>query len=216
MTDALRILESSYGSDHEQIADALVRLGWIKMTNRDAKDALKNLVRAAKIREQHFAKDSWQVAEVKNLVAWALAMLGQSQKSQVVLNTYYPFFKKEYRKFWNEDPPEKPDFELMRMFFITMRKGEELDTLDALNAADKSSSSKIGCFVATVTYGTHNLRQLDKLRYFRDNRLCKTSSGRYFIRMYYKYGPSLAKIVDKSYFAKNITKTVLDFIVRFI
>ena len=61
-----------------------------------------------------------------------------------------------------------------------------------------------GCFVATAVYGTYRHPDLTVLRGFRDNYLRQTSFGRRFISMYYKYGPSLANFVKRSYLLRLV------------
>lgn len=51
------------------------------------------------------------------------------------------------------------------------------------------------CFVATAAYSP-NAKELDSLYYFRNNKLASKKLGRFLIKLYYKVGPSLAKIVS--------------------
>ena len=50
-----------------------------------------------------------------------------------------------------------------------------------------------GCFIATAAYGTSLHADLNVLRHFRD-----TSMPRSLIELYYKYSPSVARIIGKS------------------
>ena len=54
---------------------------------------------------------------------------------------------------------------------------------------------KSGCFVATAAMGSPFDPQVMVLREFRDQCLCRTRSGRAFIRFYYFLGPSLADFI---------------------
>ncbi|OQX53734.1 MAG: hypothetical protein B5M53_06585 [Candidatus Cloacimonas sp. 4484_209] len=54
------------------------------------------------------------------------------------------------------------------------------------------------CFIATAAYGTPFVDEIDVLRYWRDNTLCNSSSGRRFMDLYYKISPPIAKVISKS------------------
>ena len=67
-----------------------------------------------------------------------------------------------------------------------------------------------------MAYGDYDHPQVIKLRHYRDNTLQKTALGRLFIRVYYKYSPTLVKVLkDKSFVNKTIRK-ILDGLVRVI
>lgn len=216
LREALRILEQSYGSENKQISDVLSRLGWIKITQRRAKEALPDLVRAVKIAEANYPADSWRVIRPKNLIAWALAMLGRSAESQKIMNTYMALFRRQYQDLWGEPPPEPPDFDLIRMFYINMEKAEKLDRQAELNKLGQKNSGKKACFVATVAYGDEDCIELDKLRAFRDNRLKEYSFGRVFTKFYYRYGHHASAYLVKRPFLRKLVKKILDFFVNFL
>lgn len=48
------------------------------------------------------------------------------------------------------------------------------------------------CFIATVTYGSPMAEEIQVLRRFRDRTLKRSSSGRWFIQQYERYGPIAA------------------------
>lgn len=77
----------------------------------------------------------------------------------------------------------------------------------------KSSNSK-ACFVATVVYNDPMCHELDILRNWRDTSLTENMVGRAFIRLYYRYGMYLAKVVDKSSTLKKAVKKPLDCLVN--
>jgi preprotein translocase subunit SecA len=77
----------------------------------------------------------------------------------------------------------------------------------------RNSSS---CFVATVAYGTPLNEELDLLRSWRDSVLRKYTFGRIFIRYYYRYGPALARWVDRSETVKRWTRVGLSYFLRHI
>jgi len=73
------------------------------------------------------------------------------------------------------------------------------------NTYNQSSSSS-SCFVATVAYGTPLTEELDILRLWRDKVLKLSKLGSAFVRYYYRYGPYLATIVEKSDWLKAVVR----------
>lgn len=59
-------------------------------------------------------------------------------------------------------------------------------------------SGKKGCFVATAVYGDDSAPEVLVLRQWRDTALVRYSTGRYFIRWYYRHGPTLANVAATS------------------
>lgn len=78
------------------------------------------------------------------------------------------------------------------------------------------SKSGVTCFVASATYGDPDHRDVQDLRHFRDHTLIRTSVGRAFINCYWKIGPLLAKIVERSVVAKLFSKFIISRLVRLI
>ncbi|MGY8813725.1 MAG: peptidylprolyl isomerase [Gammaproteobacteria bacterium] len=66
-----------------------------------------------------------------------------------------------------------------------------------------------GCFIATAAYGSYMHPQVYKLREFRDNVLMKTSYGRDFISLYYKYSPPIATVIAENQFLRIVTRLLL-------
>ena len=58
-----------------------------------------------------------------------------------------------------------------------------------------SQGSGGGCFVATAAYGCDLHDDVVVLRQFRDRCLMKSASGRVFVSLYYRFGPTLATLV---------------------
>lgn len=66
------------------------------------------------------------------------------------------------------------------------------------NGPSRSSNSSSGdCFVATAAFGTPLAKEIQVLRWYRDNKLRKSVTGRKFISFYYKYGPHVARSIRK-------------------
>lgn len=65
---------------------------------------------------------------------------------------------------------------------------------------------KEGCFIATVCYGSYDTEELIILRNYRDNILLKTVIGKIFVKFYYLFSPSFARLLTHSKFLTNILK----------
>ena len=76
--------------------------------------------------------------------------------------------------------------------------------------AIQSFLSSIGCYIATMAYGSYNAPEVMVLRRFRDERLKKTFFGRVFIANYYAFSPLLVKFVQKTGFADRFIRRKLD------
>lgn len=78
------------------------------------------------------------------------------------------------------------------------------------------SKSGTTCFVATAAYGDANHPDVVFLRLFRDMVLTQYSSGRTFINLYWRIGPSLAYYVSKLMVLKNISRWLISRLVIFL
>ncbi len=78
------------------------------------------------------------------------------------------------------------------------------------------SKSGATCFVASVAYGDPNHADVMFLRNYRDTTLVKTSLGRGFIYLYWRVGPRLAKVVDKSILLRNLSRYIISKIVEIL
>lgn len=66
-----------------------------------------------------------------------------------------------------------------------------------------------GCFVATAVFGDYDHPIVKDFRYFRDNYLNKYSSGKQFIKIYYTYGPILARLAYKNILIANLLRYLI-------
>ena len=70
--------------------------------------------------------------------------------------------------------------------------------------------TSIGCYIATMAYGSYNAPEVMVLRRFRDEKLKKTFFGRVFIANYYAFSPLLVKFVKKTGIADKFIRRRLD------
>lgn len=119
--------------------------------------------------------------------------------------------------------------------YVTGKKATE-DHIDAWNMIDKSgkmtrqkveseiktgagkmrieSTSGATCFVASVAYGNPNHADVMFLRWYRDNVLLNSTTGRIFTAIYWKFGPYIAKAVKPFDSARAVSKWVISKIVK--
>lgn len=95
-----------------------------------------------------------------------------------------------------------------------VRDEEGVDFLKrATNNVDTMrSTAKGGCYVATAVYGPDSPK-LAPLRWLRDEVLLKHLAGRAFVRLYYRYGPALARLTIARGWAVRGMRRVLDILV---
>ncbi|SLM30790.1 hypothetical protein MTBBW1_2410008 [Desulfamplus magnetovallimortis] len=96
----------------------------------------------------------------------------------------------------NLSPPEQ---ELWKM---RIKEAIEEDGDDDEDEYDGS------CFIATVCFGSYS-NEVAKLQHFRDGTLANYQLGRFFIKIYYKYSPSIAKFLKKNSEIRLFTKKYL-------
>lgn len=70
--------------------------------------------------------------------------------------------------------------------------------------------SSIGCYIATMAYGSYDAPEVLVLRRFRDEKLNKTFMGRVFIANYYAFSPLLVRFVKRTGFAERLIRRKLD------
>jgi hypothetical protein len=80
----------------------------------------------------------------------------------------------------------------------------------------KSYESSSGCYIATMAYGDYNHPQVLILRKFRDEVLNNYLFGKYFIKTYYKYSPSLVIRLKNKIFINNLIRKFLNQIIKII
>ncbi len=88
-----------------------------------------------------------------------------------------------------------------------------LNATASTNFQNSSASSSI-CFVATAAFGTPWAPEIDVLRRWRDTVLVKSIAGRLFIAVYYKVGPYIAKVVEKSALLKQLVRNMIYELIR--
>jgi hypothetical protein len=94
------------------------------------------------------------------------------------------------------------------MSTYTVEKAERDQKAWRLRAEGKDPERD--CFIATVCYRDTDAPELIALRKWRDCVLSKRISGRAFIRIYYRFGPSLANQLEKHPSLQPFVRGVID------
>lgn len=90
----------------------------------------------------------------------------------------------------------------------------ETDKANTVNSAPQYSQTvqqqKEGCYIATAVYGSYDAPEVIVLRRFRDETLKKSALGRLFIRVYYKFSPSVAEKLKNASKTNSLVRSILD------
>jgi hypothetical protein len=81
---------------------------------------------------------------------------------------------------------------------------------------DSGLVSDSGCYIATMAYGDYDHPQVMILRQFRDEVLDKSGFGKWFIKTYYQYSPSLVKRLQNQRNVNIIIRKVLNQFIKLI
>jgi len=66
-----------------------------------------------------------------------------------------------------------------------------------------------GCFIATAIYGSPFAQEVALLQNLRDEVLMKSSIGLKFVAEYYRFSPTIARVINKSRITKNIVRLTI-------
>ena len=80
----------------------------------------------------------------------------------------------------------------------------------------QSEENESTCYIATAVYGSSSDSSVIALRAFRDRHLNTNFFGRFFVLIYYKTSPPLARWLKDSHFANEMARQVLDRLVTAI
>lgn len=127
-----------------------------------------------------------KVAEYKSLVDFLLGKLGPIQINQV-----------KHLCYWKD-----------------VRAAQAKSTAKKVGSTISSASD--GCYIATMAYGDYDHPQVLELRKFRDDFLSRTILGRSFIKLYYRYSPSLVQRLKNKQGINIIIRKGLDQFIKTI
>tara|TARA_Y100000589_G_scaffold65275_1_gene56813 strand:+ start:6351 stop:7811 length:1461 start_codon:yes stop_codon:yes gene_type:complete len=90
-----------------------------------------------------------------------------------------------------------------------LRRRERQSTYNTNYYNNSGTSTNSDCFVATATMNNNNHPIVVDLRKFRDQFLLQNKYGRIFIKLYYFFGPYLAKLISSSVLLRKISLMIL-------
>lgn len=119
--------------------------------------------------------------------------------------------------------PDNPKYLNLKALFLMEGKGDReggialLERAAALNPTDitiqdnleKSKAQSQQCFVATAAYGGPQEKHVGTLRDWRDHWLSRFAPGRWFIGLYYRNSPPLARWVERTPANKALARLIL-------
>jgi uncharacterized repeat protein (TIGR01451 family) len=147
-----------------------------------------------------FSGTGWSCAAISNVVTCNLATLAASTSSVVnivaTLNTAGSNTNTATISVANTDGNSANDTSVV------------VTTVNAASVAATSSGGG-GCFIATAAYGSNMEQDVRYLRAFRDEYLLKNSAGRWFVKIYYRYSPSLASVIRENDTLKSSVRALL-------
>jgi hypothetical protein len=98
-----------------------------------------------------------------------------------------------------------------------INKNTMQNTFNQLNTIKgKGSSSSGDCYIATMAYGSYEHPQVMILRQFRDTVLDKSILGKWFIKAYYRYSPTLVEKLKDKKTANDVIRKILNMLIKII
>jgi len=145
-------------------------------------------------------------------VAKANNILPFEELASLIDSAYNEFLKLE-----NIDMLEIVKEQWKKNFEIITSIKNQIDSISERNKPKlHKNTSKDGCYIATMVYGSYEHPQVFVLREYRDNILSKTTLGRGFIKTYYKYSPKLVEHLKNKPLLNQIIKSILNTLIRII
>lgn len=95
---------------------------------------------------------------------------------------------------------------------------QSISSMDArIKQLQQAGTQKVdgSCYIATKVYGSYDAQQVRILRDFRDNYLLKRKWGSVFVKIYYAFGPFMAKRIAKDSIVSSGVRKLLDTFITF-
>lgn len=120
----------------------------------------------------------------------------------------YPYIKERIEKALTSPVERRRHFDKSENEEVENQ--EELKQSPDLSQKTVSETKKKGCYVATCVYGSYDCPQVWVLRRYRDKRLNQTWYGKLFIRLYYRFSPTLVALFGDTAVFQNMNRSILD------
>lgn len=77
-----------------------------------------------------------------------------------------------------------------------------------------ASNERPRCFIATSAFETPLCADVQILRFYRDHKMKRSSMGRYLIKKYYKFSPTIAEFLDRKTYLKPAVRAFLKLLIK--
>jgi len=130
----------------------------------------------------------------------------------VVLNQYYIVYVHDALQTSQGDPTDTRGLEQVQEPVADFDGDGILEVgwdRDITFAMAESFFPPPGCFIATAAYGSPMAKELDTFRAFRDQYLETNPVGSRLVRLYYRYSPPVASLIDDHPALKPVARVIL-------
>jgi hypothetical protein len=125
-----------------------------------------------------------------------------SYEFDAAANTTYCFVVRAFDAAGNESSDSNQECWLLVSW-------DDLRGLDTSGDSGVKTSDGGGCFIATAAFGSYVEPHVKVLRDFRNQRLLTNTPGRWFVRIYYRYSPFWADIINTHSWSKPLVRLAL-------
>ena len=111
--------------------------------------------------------------------------------------------------------------EMKNYFFVNKLLNNKKELEKHFNAKiqsiqQKGQNNSQNFYIATLAYQNIEHPQVEYLRKFRDNRLMKIYLGKVFIKLYYRFSPSLVNLLGNKPTINYLLRTLLNYLIKFL
>jgi hypothetical protein len=134
----------------------------------------------------------------------------------------YQFYKYDSLRGWSDYSHHSRFDKNRRSVTVELKDGHYRDADEVANGIIVDPSALIlkesaldtgvansSCFIATAAFGSYMDPNVKLLRDFRDEYLFKNAPGKWFVKLYYRYGPCAADFIGEHEWLKPVVRLAL-------